>query len=116
MNFQAYYSVTSLSLPKQLIVMSACTYFYIVCTYMLHHANATMCISHIVSADYVNTAVDLTFGPSNKTQCVLIPVINDMVPETLEQFRVKLAMTTPLPGIVLTPDTATIVINDDDGE
>jgi len=83
---------------------------------MLHHANATICISHIVSADYANTAVDLTFGPHNKTQCVLIPVINDMVPETLEQFRVKLAMATPLPGMVLSPDTATIVINDDDGK
>ena len=45
-----------------------------------------------------------------------IPVINDMVSETQEYFQVKVAMTTPLPGIVLTPDTATIVINDDDGE
>ena len=70
----------------------------------------------IVSADYTNTTAGLTLGPSNKTQCVLIPVINDMVPETLEQFRVELAMTTPLPGIVITPDTATIVINDDDGK
>ena len=70
----------------------------------------------IASADYTNTTADLMFGPSSRNQCVLIPVINDMVPETLEQFRVKLAMTIPLPGIVLTPDTATIVINDDDGK
>ena len=69
-----------------------------------------------MSADYANTTADLMFGPSSRNQCVLIPVINDMVPETLEQFRVKLAMTIPLPGIVLTPDTATIVINDDDGK
>ena len=44
-----------------------------------------------------------------------IPLINDMVPEAPEYFTVMLAMTTPLPGIVLTPDTATIVISDDDG-
>jgi len=69
-----------------------------------------------VSADYANTTADLRFGPRNRSQCVLIPVINDMVPENQEYFRVKLAMTTPLPGIVLTPDTTTIVINDDDCE
>ena len=70
----------------------------------------------IASADYTNTTADLMFGPSSRNQCVLIPVINDMFPENQEYFRVKLAMTTPLPGIVITPGTATIVINDDDGE
>ena len=70
----------------------------------------------IVSADYANTTADLRFGPSSRKQCVQIPVINDMVPEAPEHFRVMLAMATPLPGIVLTPDTATIIINDDDGK
>jgi len=70
----------------------------------------------IASADYANTTADLTFGSSTRKRCVLIPVINDVVPENQEYFRVKLAMTTQLPGIVLTPDTATIVINDDDGK
>ena len=59
--------------------------------------------------------MDLRLGSSIRKQCVLIPVIDDMVSETPEQFRVELAMTTPLPGVV-TPDTATIIINDDDGE
>ena len=45
-----------------------------------------------------------------------IPVISDMVLEIPEQFAVMLAMVTPLPGIVLTPDLATIVINDDGGK
>ena len=45
-----------------------------------------------------------------------IPVINDMIPEVPEQFSVILAMTTPLPGIVLTPDVATVAIHDDDGK
>ena len=70
----------------------------------------------IASNDYANTTAGLMFGPRNRSQCVLIPVINDMVPESQEYFRVKLAMTTPLPGIVLTPDISTTFINDDDGK
>ena len=70
----------------------------------------------IVSADYENTTADLRFGPSSRNQCVPIPLINDMVPEVPEHFTVMLGMVTPLPGIVLAPDIATIVINDDDGK
>jgi len=70
----------------------------------------------IASADYTSIATNLRFGLNSRNRCVQIPVINDMVPETQEYFRVMLAMTTPLPGIVLTPDTAAIVINDDDGK
>ena len=47
---------------------------------------------------------------------MLIPVINDLVPEVQECFRVMLAITTLSPGIILTPDSATIVINSDDGK
>ena len=45
-----------------------------------------------------------------------IPALNDTVPEVPEHFSVVLSMTTPLAGVVLTPDSATVVINDDDGE
>ena len=45
-----------------------------------------------------------------------IPVLNDTVPEVPEHFGVMLSMTTPLAGVILTPDNATVVINDDDGE
>ena len=51
-----------------------------------------------------------------RKQCVEIPVINDTTPEIPEQFKVMLVMTTPQPGIVLTPGNATIIINDDDGK
>ena len=71
--------------------------------------------SIIAVADYTNTTAELKFGPRMR-KCVQIPVINDMVPEAPEHFSIKLAMATPLPGIVLTPDIATVVINDDDGE
>jgi len=69
----------------------------------------------IALADYASTLANLTFGPSSRNQCVLIPIINDMVPEVPEQFRLMLTMTTPLPGIVLTPDSTTVTIHDDDG-
>ena len=73
--------------------------------------------SHMLaSADYVSITSDLTFGPSSRKQCVLIPVLNDMVPEVPEHFSVVLSMTTPLAGVILTPDNVTVIINDDDGE
>jgi len=70
----------------------------------------------IASADYNSTTAGLTFGPSRGKQCVLIPVINDIVPENQEYFRVKLTMATPLPGVILNPDMVIVFINDDDGK
>ena len=70
----------------------------------------------IASADYTSKSVDLMFGPRNNKRCVVIPVLNDTVPEAPEHFRVALSMTTPQAGVILTPDSATVVINDDDGE
>ena len=70
----------------------------------------------IASADYTSKSVDLMFGSSNNKRCVVIPVLNDTVPEDPEHFSVVVSMTTPLAGVILTPDNATVVINDDDGE
>ena len=70
----------------------------------------------IASADYTKKSIDLIFGPSISKQCVQIPVINDTVPEVPERFSVVLSMTTPLAGVILTPNNATVVINDDDGK
>ena len=70
----------------------------------------------IASADYVSSSVALMFGPSSKKQCMLISALNDTVPEVSEHFSVVLSMRTPLAGVILTPDTATVVISDDDGE
>ena len=79
-----------------------------------------MCVTSlslsIASADYVSSTVDLIFGPSSRKQCAMIPVLNDTVPEVPEHFSVVLSMTTPLAGVILTPDNATVVISDDDGE
>ena len=39
-----------------------------------------------------------------------IQVTNDTAPEAREHFSVVLSMTTPLAGVVLTPDSPTVVI------
>ena len=70
----------------------------------------------IASVDYTSNSVDLMFEPSSRKQCALIPVLNDTVPEVPEHFSVMLFMRTPLAGVILSPDDATVVINDDDGE
>ena len=70
----------------------------------------------IALADYTSKSVDLMFGSSNNERCVVIPITNDAIPEDPEHFRVMLSMTTPLAGVILTPDNAIVVVNDDDGE
>jgi len=83
---------------------------------VLHLSLTTVDGTATASADYINTTAGLRFGPSTRKQCVLIPVINDAVPENQEYFRVKLAMATPQPGIALIPDIVIIFIIDDDGK
>ena len=43
-----------------------------------------------------------------------IPVLNDTVPEVPEYFGVVLSMTTPLAGVILIPDNASVVIKRSD--
>ena len=83
---------------------------------MLLNFNTYCTLFKIASADYTSKSVDLMFGSSNNKRCVVIPVLNDTVPEDPEHFSVVVSMTTPLAGVILTPDSATVVINDDDGE
>ena len=85
-------------------------------TFIFHVCTANCVYFIIASADYTSIATNLRFGLNRRKQCVLIPVIDDMVPEVQESFRVILTTTTPSPGIVLTPDSATIIINSDDGK
>ena len=47
---------------------------------------------------------------------MLIPLLNDTVPEVPEHFSVALSMTAPQAGVILTPDNATVIISDDDGK
>ena len=82
----------------------------------MYGLNTYYALYTIASADYTSKSVDLMFGPSIRKQCVLISVLNDTVPEVPEHFSIMLSMTTLLAGVILTPDNATVVVNDDDGE
>ena len=82
----------------------------------MYGLNTYYALYTIASADYTSKSIDLMFGPSIRKQCVLISVLNDKVPEVSEHFSVMLSMTTPLAGVILTPDNATVVISDYDGE
>ena len=82
----------------------------------MYGLNTYYALYTIASADYTSKSIDLMFGPSIRKQCVLIPVLNDTIPEVPEHFSVVLSMTTPLAGVILTPDNVTVVINDDDGK
>ena len=84
--------------------------------YLVFSLGLNMSYATIASADYTSKSIDLMFGPSIRKQCVRIPVLNDTIPEVSEHFSVVLSMTTLLAGVILTPDNATVVINDDDGE
>ena len=62
--------------------------------------------------DFSNISLDLTFSPSSTTQTVMVPILNDAVPEDmLEYFSVVLMSTDP--AVSLSPKIANITIVDD---
>ena len=70
-------------------------------------------LSHAASSDYHQLTVVLTFGESSERSCVQIMLVNDTALERPEYF---MAMLSTVEGVVtLVPDTAQILIRDDDG-
>ena len=61
--------------------------------------------------DFPNISIDLTFNTSSPTQAVMVPILNDTVPEDLEYF--SLALMSNGPTITLNPETANITVVDD---
>ena len=61
--------------------------------------------------DFANISIDLTFNISLPTQTVMVPILNDMVPEDLEYF--SLALTSNDSAVTLNPATANITVRDD---
>jgi len=61
--------------------------------------------------DYRGTSGTLTFNPGETTKMIPIKIINDQVPETTEDFIVKLL--SPI-NVVIADDEARVTINDDD--
>ena len=70
-------------------------------------------LSHAVGEDYQQLSVVLTFGEDSERSCVQIELLNDTVLERPEDL---MAVLSTVEGVVtLVPDTAQIVIRDDDG-
>ena len=61
--------------------------------------------------DFPNISIELTFNTSLPTQTVMVPILNDMVPEDLEHFM--LALMSNDPAVTLNPEFANITVIDD---
>ena len=61
--------------------------------------------------DYPNASIDLMFNASLPSQAVMVPILNDTVPEDLEYFILSLMSNDP--AVTLYAVTATINILDD---
>ena len=63
--------------------------------------------------DYVATSSDLTFNATTSSQTVTIPILEDSIVEGSETIIVTLTSTDP--AAILNPQSASISIEDNDG-
>ena len=61
--------------------------------------------------DFLNMSIDLMFKASSPSQTVMVPIVNDTVPEDLEYFILSVMSNDP--AVTLSPVTASIDILDD---
>ena len=75
-------------------------------------------MSHVASGerDFVAHSVELTFGPGNTEQNVMIAIIDDLHLEHDEQFNSIVSLTVADPSVDLNPADASITIIDDDSK
>ena len=67
--------------------------------------------------DYRGVSTDVTLSPSNPEQCVSVEVVDDSAVEETESLTVSLSLPAGgLSSLQLTPNTATILITDNDGK
>ena len=64
--------------------------------------------------DYSPVTIIVTFAPGQTTASLSIPILDDSIVETNELFSALL--TTTNPNVTLGTDTATVTIQDNDGE
>ena len=62
--------------------------------------------------DFSNTFLHLTFSPSSSTQTVMVPILDDAVPEDMLEYFSLVLMSTE-PHVSLNPKIANITIVDD---
>ena len=71
----------------------------------------------IAPGDYTSTSGDFDMTDSNTVQCIPITIISDSTTETDEEcFTYTISTDSTTAGLTLSPTTANICINDEDGE
>jgi len=58
----------------------------------------------------------VTLQPTEFSQIVMVPIVNDAVNELTEEFTATLSLLPGSTGVMLGASTATVVITDDDCE
>ena len=85
---------------------------------LLTHLNKTLpqllTLLSPAPVDYTSTTNTLTFGPTVTRLPVTIPITDDNVVESIENFFANLDLTTPGANVVINPATTEIRIDDDD--
>ncbi|WP_306395390.1 Calx-beta domain-containing protein [Telluria beijingensis] len=77
----------------------------------VRYATSYLSASSGASNDYIHTDGNLVFAPGTTTQTVRVPLVDDLVSETLESF--ELVLSNAVNAVIATPSaTATIVDND----
>ena len=66
--------------------------------------------------DYQDISLNLTFGPNLTRIPVDIPIEDDSIVESIENFFSALTLVTTEANVLLSPQQTEIRINDDDGE
>ena len=58
----------------------------------------------------------MTLQPTEFSQIVMVPIVNDAINELTEKFTAMLSLLPGSTGVMLGASTATVVITDDDRE
>ena len=68
------------------------------------------------AADYDKSRVDVTFRRCADRMCVAVPIINDCSLERDENFTISLEPEVRLTNRIITDDSLTVTIEDDDSK
>ena len=78
--------------------------------------NVHFCCLSAERSDYDRLSNDVTLSHTTTQQCVSLDILDDSVLEDIESLTVSLSLNGEQNSVSLSPHTATIFINDDDGE
>ena len=83
---------------------------------VLRNLNVHVCCLSAERSDYDRLSNSVTLSDTTTQQCVSLDIVDDSVLEDIESLTVSLSLNGEQNGVSLSAHTATIFINDDDGE